>query len=193
MRAPGSPPENPSPIDEESALHPISHILICLLLAVAGVAVAEPNPELRTERSITAAHEGADWPTWSGPEGNLTSLGNGVFDGGAFALERVWSRPLGSAYSGILVVDGRLTTAFSDGESDYLVALDASTGAEQWRYRISDVHKGGWQHRRRSPGDADHRRRRGLRPWAPGASCSPFPWKTARSDGAWTWWPTSAP
>ena len=103
---------------------------------------AEPDPDLRTERSITLPRDGADWPVWSGPEGNLTSLGNGVFDGGAFDLERVWSRPLGSAYSGILVVGGRLTTAFSDGESDYLVALDASTGAEQWRYRISDVHKG---------------------------------------------------
>ena len=116
---------------------------ICLaLLAVANVAAAENAPELRTERSITLPHEGADWPAWSGPEGNLTSRGNGVFDGGAFGLERVWSRPLGSAYSGILVVDGRLTTAFSDGESDYLVALDASTGTEQWRYRISDAHKG---------------------------------------------------
>lgn len=116
---------------------------ICLvLLAVASVAVAVPDPEFRAERSITLPREGADWPVWSGPEGNLTSLGNGVFDGGAFGLERVWSRPLGSAYSGIVVVDGRLTTTFSDGESDYLVALDASTGAEQWRYRISDTYKG---------------------------------------------------
>ena len=116
---------------------------ICLvLLAVASVAVAEPDSEGRTERSITLPRGGSDWPVWSGPEGNLTSLGNGVFDGGAFGLERVWSRTLGSAYSGILVVDGRLTTTFSDGESDYLVTLDASTGAEQWRYRISDTYKG---------------------------------------------------
>lgn len=115
----------------------------CLvLLAVASVAVADPDPEPRTEHSITLPREGVDWPVWSGPEGNLTSLGSGMFDGGAFGLERVWSRPLGSAYSGIAVVDGRLTTTFSDGESDYLVALDASTGAEQWRYRISDTYKG---------------------------------------------------
>lgn len=130
-------------------MHQIKLASICLvLLAVAGVAVAETGPELRTERSITLPREGAGWPVWSGPEGNLTSLGNGVFDrgdgngGGTFGLERVWSRPLGSAYSGIVVVDGRLTTTFSDGESDYLMALDASTGAEQWRYRISDTYKG---------------------------------------------------
>ncbi|KXJ04338.1 Outer membrane protein assembly factor BamB, partial [Exaiptasia diaphana] len=117
-------------------------------MAVAGLAVAEPNPELRTERSQTLPDEGTDWPLWSGPSANLTSLGNGLFDredgddGGTFALERVWSRPLGSAYSGILVVDGQLVTTFSDGASDYLVALDASSGAEQWRYRISDTYKG---------------------------------------------------
>ena len=75
-------------------------------------------------------------------EGNLSSSGNGLLDSGAFGLERVWSRPLGSAYSAILVVDGRLTTAFSDGESDILVSLDASTGAELWRYRISDAYPG---------------------------------------------------
>jgi len=114
--------------------------ILLVLLSAASVAVAEPGP--RTERSSTRPREGADWPVWSGPEGNLTSLGNGVFAGGAFGLERVWSRPLGSAYSGILVVGERLTTAFSDGESDFLVALDAATGAEQWRYRISEVHKG---------------------------------------------------
>ncbi|MEM7587827.1 MAG: PQQ-binding-like beta-propeller repeat protein [Acidobacteriota bacterium] len=104
-------------------------------------ATTRPDAE-RTERSITLAREGADWPLWSGPAGNLTSLGNGLFDGGTFGLEQIWSRPLGSAYSGILVVDGRLVTTVSDGASDYLVALDASSGTERWRYRISDTYKG---------------------------------------------------
>ncbi len=146
-KAPGSPPGNDLPFlfptAEETALHPRRPVSICLvLLAMASVTVAEPDSELRAERSITLPREGADWPMWSGPEGNLTSLGNGVFEGGAFGLERVWSRPLGSAYSGIVVSGGRLATTFSDGESDYLVALDASTGAEQWRYRVSDTYKG---------------------------------------------------
>ena len=121
---------------------------ICLALlavaTVAAVASTGPKPELPAERSTTPPRkgdEGADWPVWSGPAGNLTSQGNGVFDG-AFGLEQVWSRPLGSAYSGVMAVDGRLATTFSDGESDFLVALDASTGAERWRYRISDTYKG---------------------------------------------------
>ena len=148
--APGSPPGNRFPITEDSALHQKKLVSICLvLLALAGVAFAETDPETDPGHSIKLPPEGADWPMWSGPEGNLTSLGNGMFDSGdgdggdgAFDLERVWSRPLGSAYSGIVVVDGRLTTTFSDGESDYLVALDGSTGAEHWRYRISDAYKG---------------------------------------------------
>lgn len=123
-------------------MHQIRLASICLvLLALANVAVAA-DPDLRPERSITLPAEGMGWPMWSGPDANLTSLGNGLFDGSPFALERVWSQPLGSAYSGILVVDGRLVTTFSDGASDYLVALDAAGGAEQWRYRISDTYKG---------------------------------------------------
>ncbi|MEM9594032.1 MAG: PQQ-binding-like beta-propeller repeat protein [Acidobacteriota bacterium] len=122
-------------------LHPKSHASIYLLsLALAAAAVADP--ELRTERSVVLPKDGAEWPVWSGPEGDLTSMGNGLLDGGAFGFEPAWSRPLGSAYSGILVADGRLVTMFSDGESDHLVALDPSTGAEQWRYRISDTYRG---------------------------------------------------
>ncbi|MEO1083537.1 MAG: PQQ-binding-like beta-propeller repeat protein [Acidobacteriota bacterium] len=74
--------------------------------------------------------------------GDLTSSGDGIFGDGAFHLERTWSQPLGSAYSGILVVDGWLVTTFSDGTWDYLTALDASSGAERWRYRISETYKG---------------------------------------------------
>ncbi|MEM1182369.1 MAG: PQQ-binding-like beta-propeller repeat protein [Acidobacteriota bacterium] len=105
--------------------------LMCIMaLALAGSLVA----------SAAAAADG--WPTWSGPEGNLTSLGNGLLDAGEFGTEVVWSRPLGSSYSGILAAGGHLVTTFSDGESDVLVALDPSTGAERWRYRISEAYLG---------------------------------------------------
>jgi len=40
------------------------------------------------------------------------------------------------------VVGERLVTGLSDGESDFLTALDAATGKELWRYRISEVHRG---------------------------------------------------
>ncbi len=106
-------------------------LTVMLCLASAGAILAAPDPGTRH-----------DWPVWSGPQRNLTSLGNGVFERESFGLERVWSRPLGSAYSGIAIVGGHVVTGFSDGESDFLVSLDAESGKERWRYRIADTYKG---------------------------------------------------
>ena len=89
-----------------------------------------------------AAAPGHDWPHWAGPNFNLTVQDAGVFDRPVFGLERAWVRPLGSAYSGIAVVDDKLITAFGDGASDLLVALDAATGEEVWRYKIGGMYKG---------------------------------------------------
>ncbi|MCP4654118.1 MAG: PQQ-binding-like beta-propeller repeat protein [bacterium] len=83
-----------------------------------------------------------DWPIWSGPHRNLTASGDGIFERPGFALELLWSRPLGSGYSGISVVGDRLVTAFADGESDFLIALDAASGDELWRYRFGEMHRG---------------------------------------------------
>ncbi|MEM7582810.1 MAG: PQQ-binding-like beta-propeller repeat protein [Acidobacteriota bacterium] len=105
--------------------------LCCSLLSLA---IAVPGSAAPGTKS--------DWPQWSGPDHNLTSLGNGLFDRESFGLETVWKRPLGSAYSGISIVGDRVVTGFSDGEADFLISLDAATGEEQWRYRISDTYKG---------------------------------------------------
>jgi len=113
---------------------PARRLIMGLFLAGGFVAGSgEASPEAGTAR---------DWPTWSGPNRDMTSLGNGLFEEEGFGLEKVWSRPLGSAYSGISVVDGHVVTGFSDGESDYLVSLAAVDGQEQWRYRISKTYKG---------------------------------------------------
>ncbi|MCP4663697.1 MAG: PQQ-binding-like beta-propeller repeat protein [bacterium] len=103
-----------------------------LIAAAVGMALAHP----------LAAATDSDWPLWSGPNRNLTSLGNGTFDRPSFGLERLWAKTLGSGYSGIAIVGERLVTGFSNGESDFLVALDAATGEERWRYRIGDAYKG---------------------------------------------------
>lgn len=92
--------------------------------------------------TASAAASGRDWPHWAGPNFDLTVDGAGAFDREVFGLERAWIRPLGSAYSGIAVVGDKLVTAFSDGTDDLLVALDAATGEELWRYRIGDMYKG---------------------------------------------------
>jgi outer membrane protein assembly factor BamB len=83
-----------------------------------------------------------DWPLWSGPSYNLTTQGDGALDRPNLGLEVLWQRPLGSAYSAISVVEDRLVTAYSDGESDLMVALEVSSGNELWRYRIGDTYVG---------------------------------------------------
>jgi hypothetical protein len=87
-----------------------------ILMALAMLGMALP---------AAAAAESNDWPSWNGPNHDLTSLGNGAFDGESFGLERLWSKSLGSGYSALSVVGDRLVTGFSDGTSDWMVALDA--------------------------------------------------------------------
>jgi outer membrane protein assembly factor BamB len=47
----------------------------------------------------------------------------------------VWSRPLGSGFSGISIAGDCLVTCFGDAESSFLVRLDPATGEELWRLR----------------------------------------------------------
>lgn len=83
-----------------------------------------------------------DWPQWRGPDQSLSSSGNGVFEGPELGLEIAWKRPLGAGYSSISVVGERAVTMYSDGDKDLLVALDAATGAELWRYEIGPTYEG---------------------------------------------------
>jgi outer membrane protein assembly factor BamB len=84
----------------------------------------------------------SDWPQWRGPNLDGTVEAGGVFDADNVGLEIAWSRDLGPAYSGISIVGERAVTTFSDGESDWVVALKVDDGAEIWRYRIDAVYKG---------------------------------------------------
>ncbi|MGD8375232.1 MAG: PQQ-like beta-propeller repeat protein [Acidobacteriota bacterium] len=81
----------------------------------------------------------ADWPGWLGPLGNATSPETGVFGSAAPSLRLQWKKPLGIGYAGIGIVDGKVVTAFAADGADWLVALNAGTGAELWRYRIDET------------------------------------------------------
>ncbi len=102
----------------------------CMAALVAGVAPAAGAGE------VAGAPGADDWQGWRGPNGDGTSLESGFFPNDRFALEIAWKRVLGRGYSGVSVSGGRLATMFSDGESNYLVVLDAGTGSERWRRRI---------------------------------------------------------
>lgn len=81
----------------------------------------------------------SDWTHARGSEG-----GTALVDGqGDISLAPDWIVPLGSGYSGIVVVGDRAVTAFADGNgSDVLAAFDTASGRELWRYRLDDTFEG---------------------------------------------------
>jgi enterochelin esterase-like enzyme/outer membrane protein assembly factor BamB len=84
-----------------------------------------------------------DWPNWRGRNYDGVALTKNVFNfSKGYGLKAAWKKKLGSAYSSISIADGRAFTMFSDRASDYLIALDAKSGAELWRYRIDSIYVG---------------------------------------------------
>jgi enterochelin esterase-like enzyme/outer membrane protein assembly factor BamB len=92
--------------------------------------------------SLPALAVATGWPHLRGPAFDGRAIETGVFDRKAFALEVAWRVPLGPAYSGIAVAEGKAVTLYSDGESDFAAALDAETGKTLWRYKIDNVYRG---------------------------------------------------
>ncbi|MCP4661647.1 MAG: hypothetical protein GY856_40110, partial [bacterium] len=117
-------------------------VMLAVATVLTGPLAASTKHGSTTEEIAGAENPLSGWPTWSGPHSDLTAAGDGVFDRPGFGLEVHWSKPLGTGYSGIVVAGERVVTAFSDGESDLVTALDAATGDERWRYRIAETYKG---------------------------------------------------
>ena len=76
----------------------------------------------------------ADWPQWMGPKRDGTSTETGLLrawpSGGP---KLVFKKELGGGFSGISVVAGVAYTMYSTDDREYVVALDAKTGAQKWR------------------------------------------------------------
>jgi len=89
------------------------------------------------------AQDVGDWPQFRGHRVDGTASEHNVFrDGQTPALQTSWQQPLGSGYSGISVSGGLAVTMFTDGESNVLIAFDAETGRERWRFPFSPTYKG---------------------------------------------------
>ncbi len=89
-----------------------------------------------------------DWPQYRGPDRNSVwpasvSYGSASDEEGKLTVGERWRRPIGAGYSGIVIVDERLFTMVSDGESDYVVALNPASGDELWRVDAGPTRPGG--------------------------------------------------
>jgi len=84
-----------------------------------------------------------DWPNWRGRNYDGVAPARNVFNfTKGNGLKTAWKKKLGSAYSSISISDGRAFTMFSDNTYDYLVAFEAKSGAELWRYKIDSTYIG---------------------------------------------------
>jgi enterochelin esterase-like enzyme/outer membrane protein assembly factor BamB len=91
---------------------------------------------------LGAASAGDSWPGLRGPASDGRIEAPGTFDADGVGLDLAWRIPVGSAYSGIAVAEGKAITMFADGEGDWVAAFDVKTGERVWRHRLGDVSKG---------------------------------------------------
>ena len=86
-----------------------------------------------------------NWHQWRGPNRDGISLEKNIdINWPVDGPEILWRIPVGVGYSGITVSNGKLFTMWDEGNSQYLVSLDAQKGNELWRYRVDDNYESRW-------------------------------------------------
>jgi len=84
---------------------------------------------------------GGDWPGLWGERRDAVASGPLKVRAG-MEVKEIWRRPIGRGYSEVAVVAGRAYAAFSDGQTDFLAALDLGTGEEIWKARMEATYRG---------------------------------------------------
>src|ERR1044072_8431968 len=101
---------------------------------LAGLVCAVLVPAVLAAAAATGA---TDWPRYRGQRADGVSKETGLLKTWPASGPRVlWRARLGSGYSGMAVVGGRLFTMFGSGGSEYAVAFDAASGKELWRAKL---------------------------------------------------------
>lgn len=81
----------------------------------------------------------ADWPQFRGPDRTGLSPETGLIDpwpeGGP---PIVWRRDIGEGFTGLVLQDGKLFTAFAEADKEFLGRFDAATGEEVWRVELGE-------------------------------------------------------
>ena len=80
--------------------------------------------------------EAADWPQWRGGGQDGAVRETRLAGAPALDLAVAWRKPLGSGYSSVSVLDDLGVTMASDGVRDWVLAFDAASGVEKWRFDI---------------------------------------------------------
>lgn len=82
---------------------------------------------------VVPAQTAGDWPQYMGPNRDGSVADAGVFDG-EISLKQLWSQPLGSGFSGVVVSGDRLYAMHTAGEMDALSCFEVTTGKRLWSH-----------------------------------------------------------
>ena len=127
--------------------------ILGVLLAAVALAAPPPSPANgfagygeTTLHQPLAGEASASWRQWGGPHRNFMVNSTGLADKWPEAGPPVlWSRPLGTGHSAILVDEGRLFTMYRAGNGrakqgpwdaeETVIAMDAATGKTLWEHK----------------------------------------------------------
>ncbi len=100
------------------------------------------NAELSEELAKSTLDEPApkkasnDWPQWRGPNRDGVSSETGILRAWPMGgPTKLWTKNIGAGFASFAVADNRVVTTFQDGDAEAVVAYDAATGEELWRFR----------------------------------------------------------
>lgn len=93
--------------------------------------------------AITLSAAAQDWPNWRGPNHDGRSTAKGFQTSWASAPPRVWLQPIGSGFSGLSCVDGKVYTCGTSADRQTLVCLDARTGEPRWQVPLERGYEDG--------------------------------------------------
>ncbi len=96
--------------------------------------------------SLTGATSAADWPQWRGVDRNDHSPDTGLLkQWPAGGPKRVWlNEDVGLGYSGFSIVGGKLFTMGLRNDTEFLIAVDTSTGKELWATEVGAKYPNNW-------------------------------------------------
>jgi outer membrane protein assembly factor BamB len=81
----------------------------------------------------------AQWPQFGGPRRDFTCDPVELkLAWPADGPKRVWSRPFGDGYSGIVVDNERLFSMYREGDDEIIACLEVENGKTIWQYRYTD-------------------------------------------------------
>ena len=92
--------------------------------------------------ALVGAAAAEDWPQWQGPNRNNTSPETGLaLRFGPEGPPVLWRRDVGGGFSSVASVGERLYTLWAEAGREWVVALEAASGAEIWRSDIGAVYE----------------------------------------------------